>query len=142
MRTLLALLGVLALGACATVTEPAEETLAFSSGDVGFTQLDMRASETRRNAQASVLEFEDLDPEKGSKLTKGVFRLRSAATVVTQRGFRYFVILNKAQDDDGLLIGLLPSRDADFGEVFGDAYASVSREGILDAQKLGPLKLP
>ena len=142
MRTWLALLSVLALSACTNNTVTAEEKLTFNSSDVGFTQLDMRASETRRNEQASVLEVEDLDPEKGSKLTKGVFRLRSAATVVTERGYRYFVILNKAQDDDGLLIGLLPTRDADFGEVFGDAYASVSREGILDARKLGPLKLP
>ena len=29
-----------------------------------------------------------------------------------------------------------------FGEVFGDEYADVSREGILDAEKLGPLNLP
>ncbi|MDH3712442.1 MAG: hypothetical protein OET44_01180, partial [Gammaproteobacteria bacterium] len=108
----------------------------------GFTQIDMRATETKRNAQASVLEFEDLSPDKGSKLTKGVFRLRTAATVVTRRDYRYFVILNKSDGDQGLLIGLLPSQDADFGDVFGDRYANVSREGILDAHKLGPLQLP
>ena len=140
--TLLALLGVLALSACATNGPAAAKKLAFHSRDVGFTQLDMRASETKRNEQASVLEFEDLDPEQGSKLTKGVFRLRSAATVAVQRGYRYFVILNKSQNDEGLLIGLLPTRESDFGEVFGEVYADLSREGILDAQKLGPLQLP
>ena len=142
MKTLLALLGAMALSACTTTELVRGEKLNFHSGEVGFTQLDMRVSETKRNAQASVLEFEDLNPDKGSKLTKGVFRLRSAATVVVRRGYRYFVILNKSQDDAGLLIGLLPSREADFGDVFGDTYASVSREGILDAEKLGPLQTP
>jgi hypothetical protein len=135
------MLGAIALAACAT--KPVQpEKLNFHSADVGFTQIDMRATETKRNAQASVLEFEDLNPDKGSKLTKGVFRLRSAATVAARRGHRYFVILNKAGDDEGLLIGLLPSQDADFGDVFGEKYADVSRQGILDADKLGPLQLP
>ena len=142
MRTLLALISAMALAACAATGPAPAETLTFHSDEVGFTQLDMRARETKRNAQASVLEFEDLNPDQGSKLTKGIFRLRSAATVVVQRGYRYFVILNKSQDDEGLLLGLLPSREADFGDVFGDDYASVSREGILDAEKLGPLTLP
>lgn len=141
MRTLILMLGAIALSACAT--QPAQvDKLNFRSAEVGFTQIDMRATETKRNEQASALEFEDLNPEKGSKLTKGLFRLRSAATVADRRGHRYFVILNKAGDDEGLLIGLLPSQDADFGEVFGEKYADVSRQGILDANKLGPLELP
>lgn len=142
MRTILALIGALALAACTATGSTSAQKMTFHSNDVGFTQIDMRASETKRNEQASVLEFEDLNPDKGSKLTKGVFRLRSAATVVTQRGYRYFVILNKSQDDQGLLLGMLPSPEADFGEVFGDVYAGVPREGILDARKLGPLTLP
>ena len=141
MRTLVGLLGAIALTACAS--EPvAEEKLSFHSAEVGFTQIDMRASETKRNAQASVLEFEDQNPDQGAKLTKGIFRLRSAATVVVHRGHNFFVILNKSSDEAGYLIGLLPSRNADFGDVFGDEYANVSREGILDAEKLGPLNLP
>jgi hypothetical protein len=135
------MLGVIALSACATQSARVDK-LNFHSAEVGFTQIDMRVTETKRNEQASALAFEDLSPEQGSKLTKGLFRLRSAATVADRRGHRYFVILNKAGDDEGLLIGLLPSRDADFGEVFGENYAHVSRQGILDANKLGPLELP
>ena len=141
MRTLFALLTAIALAGCAS--EPArDDKLSIHSADVGFTQIDMRATETKRNERASVLEFKDLNPDKGSKLTKGIFRLRSAATVVVHRGHNFFVILNKSSDDEGYLIGLLPSHNADFGEVFGDEYANVSREGILDAEKLGPLNLP
>ena len=70
------------------------------------------------------------------------FALLRSAEVTLEQGHRYFVILNKAGDDEGLLIGLLPSQDADFGEVFGENYAHVSRQGILDANKLGPLELP
>lgn len=138
MRTLLAFVGAIALGACATRPVQAEK-LTFDSADVGFTQIVMRTSETQRNEQASVIEFEDLNPEQGSKLTKGVFRLRSAATVASARGYRYFVILQKTSDDNAYMIGLLPERDTDFGEHFGDRFAAVSREGILDAQQLGPL---
>lgn len=142
MKLALALLSALALGACASAPAPEPAPLDFLSAQAGFTQIDMRVTETRRTEQASVLEFVDRNPDKGSKLTKGLFRLRSAATVAERRGYRYFVILNKSGDDDGLLIGLLPSQDADFAEVFGEAYAGVSRNGVLDAAKLGPLQLP
>ncbi len=140
IKALIALIAITLLGACAAA--PAKTAkLEFGSGDVGFTQIAMRASETKRNERASVLEFEDLTPDQGSKLTKGIFRLRSAATLATQRGFRYFVILQKTPDDKAYLIGLLPTQDADFSDAFGEVYADVSRAGILDAQKLGPLEI-
>lgn len=139
MKTLLAFTGAIALSACAAAKPVQATKLTFDSADVGYTQIVMRASETQRNEQASVITFEDLNPDQGSKLTKGVFRLRSAATVASARGYRYFVILQTASDDDAYMIGLLPARDTDFGERFGDRFASLSRDGILDAQQLGPL---
>lgn len=137
-RWAVAAMALMLAAGCAGRQQP-PALLELRSEQVGFVTIRMGVREIERGANASLLAFKDLAPDVGTKLNKGIFRLRAAASLAEHRGYRYFVLLESNPGESQYLVGLLPRADADFGALFGEGYAGMSREGVLDTGKIQPL---